>query len=103
MSHCTKIDIYTRACIDIYKKVTQGVQQPYTIMYKEIAPEYTVTLYNRNKTVAKTYTLVPIANTLLWIAPKEDFVTSEMTYTILPTVQTPENFIQINGKIFTTL
>lgn len=98
-----KIDnLDLEACIIIYKNKEQDVEYYWKIQGMNIAPEYTLTLFSRNKVVHKTYIITPLIDTLLWVAPKEDFIYDFMEYSMTPTIPTPSNWINLKGQIRVT-
>lgn len=94
--NCKKLDLDLTGCLEINRDARQDVFIGFEIQGLQIAPDYTLTLYDRYKEAVKTYVLIPDANNVLfWSAPEADFTNSLMFAEILPTVVTVENRISI--------
>lgn len=90
-NHCITDNLDLEACINIIRDTNQPFRYIWQIDNITLAADYTLKLYDRKKNLVQSY-LFPINNDnqLIWEPLNAAFTTSEMFYSIVPTVPTPE-------------
>lgn len=102
MKCCLKDDLRLTGCVDFIRHIGQPFWLFWDIPEYNIAPEFTLTLFKRNRAVSKTYVITPDVNgVIVWQPDVEDFSNSIMYYELRPTVAVAETFIIFHGKIIT--
>lgn len=96
---CTTDNLDLEACINLNRDKREPMLYAWQITGMTIAPSFTLTLLKRDRTIAKTYTIVPVIDVLNWTAPISDFTDGLMYYSIIPTIPTSSNWIEIKGEI----
>lgn len=98
--YCAIDNLDLEACINILRDKRQDLAFAWEIEGMEVAPEFTLNLFNRINKLIKSFVIAKnIDGALEWNALASEFIDSEMTYSMTPTIQIPATWIELKGKI----
>lgn len=100
MKNCATDDLDLEAVIDILRDKRQPLAYAWEINGIDVAPEFTLKLYNRINKLIKTVIITPDVNkVLIWEEQAITFNDSIMFYSMTPTVELAATWIELKGKI----